>query len=304
VTGDDVVNVGTIRAAGANSTGIASGPYGVIQNGGSIGATGAGSVAVQMNSLFGTLLNAGTITAAPGAFAIQTGPSAVGTMIVNSGVIDGPVSVTAGPFARFQNSGWMGISAPGAGVTHTISGVFAQTSTGTLALRLGNGISDQLLVNGQTRLAGTALASFQPGALSNSYTLVSATGGYSGAFNALATQNLPGFLNASLSYGTNNVSLFLQSSMASTPGLGGNQISVARALDTAFTPAPVLVPCRPCSASRKASSRRRSHCWRATMPASARPSLSQPVASSPRFSAVAPARAAPRSWRPPARRKR
>src|SRR6266851_8673572 len=241
LTGDDVVNNGTVLAAGANSLGIASGPYGVIQNRGLIGASGSGSVAVQMDNLFGTLINEGVITAAPGALAIQTGPSAVGTLIVNSGVIDGQVSVAAGPFARFQNSGWMGISAPGSGVTHAISGVFAQTSTGTLALRAGaNGVSDQLLVNGQARLAGTALASFQSGALGNSYTLVSATGGYTGTFDTFSTQNLPGFLSASLSYGANNVSLYLQSSMASTPGLGGNQLSVARALDTAFNAGPGL----------------------------------------------------------------
>ena len=193
-----------------------------------------------MNGAFGSLINTGVLSAAPGAFALQTGPTAVGTLVVNSGVIDGPVAVAAGPFARFQNSGWMGISAPGAGVTHAISGVFAQTSNGTLALRVGNGVSDQLVVNGQARLAGTALATFQPGALGNNYTLLQATGGYTGTFNALATQNLPGFLSASLSYGTNNVSLFLQSSMASTPGLGGNQISVARALDTAFNAGPGL----------------------------------------------------------------
>jgi subtilase-type serine protease len=241
LTGDDVVNNGTVIAAGANSLGIASGPYGVIQNHGLIGASGPGSVAVQMNNLFGTLINEGVIAAAPGALAIQTGPSATGTLIVNSGVIDGQVSVAAGPFARFQNSGWMGISAPGSGVAHAISGVFAQTSTGTLALRVGaNGVSDQLLVNGQARLAGTAQASFQSGALSNSYTLLSATGGYTGTFDTFSTQNLPGFLSASLGYGTNNVSLYLQSSMASTPGLGGNQLSVARALDTAFNAGPGL----------------------------------------------------------------
>ena len=198
--------------------GVAAGQYGVITNTGSIGATGPGSAAVQMNGAFGSLINTGVLSAAPGAFALQTGPTAVGTLVVNSGVIDGPVAVAAGPFARFQNSGWMGISAPGAGVTRAISGVFAQTSNGTLALRVGNGVSDQLVVNGQARLAGTALATFQPGALGNNYALLQATGGYTGTFNALATQNLPGFLSASLSYGTNNVSLFLQSSMASTPG--------------------------------------------------------------------------------------
>ena len=38
-------------------------------------------------------------------------------LVVNYGVIDGQVRVTAGPYARFENSGWMGITAAGAGVT-------------------------------------------------------------------------------------------------------------------------------------------------------------------------------------------
>src|SRR5262245_42998957 len=240
VTGDDVVNNGTVLASSANSTGIASGPYGVIQNYGLIGATGSGSIAVQMNNLFGTLINTGVIAAAPGAFAIQTGPSAVGPLIVNGGVIDGQVAVAAGPFARFQNSGWLGISAPGAGITHAISGVYAQTSTGTLALRVGSTSSDSLLVSGQARLAGTMQANFQPGALGNNYTLLSATGGFTGTFDSFSTQSLPAFLNASLGYNGNNVTLNLQSNFAATPGLGGDQISVGRALDWAFNAGPGL----------------------------------------------------------------
>ena len=54
----------------------------------------------------------------------------------NTGAINGPVAIAAGPYARFENSGWMGINAPGAGDTHTVSGTFAQTSAGTLALRV------------------------------------------------------------------------------------------------------------------------------------------------------------------------
>ena len=101
----------------------------------------------------------------------------------NAGVINGQVSIAAGPYARFENSGWMGITAPGAGVTHTISGTFAQTSAGTLALRVApNGVSDQLVVNGQARLAGTAQALFQSGtSFSKSYNLLTATGGASPA---------------------------------------------------------------------------------------------------------------------------
>ena len=240
VNGDDVVNRGTIVAAAANSVGVAAGQYGVITNTGSIGATGAR----QRRGPDERRFRLADQYRRPDRRARRLRPPDRSDGGRHAGRQQRRHRRSGrgggGPFARFQNSGWMGISAPGAGVTHAISGVFAQTSNGTLALRVGNGVSDQLVVNGQARLAGTALAAFQPGALGNSYTLLQATGGYTGTFNALATQNLPGFLSASLSYGTNNVSLFLQSSMASTPGLGGNQISVARALDTAFNAGPGL----------------------------------------------------------------
>jgi uncharacterized protein with beta-barrel porin domain len=240
VNGDDVVNNGVIVANANNSIGIAAGQYGVIQNQGAIIANGPGSVAVQLNGEFGTFLNNGIVGAQNGAFALQTGATAVGTTVVNAGVIDGQVSIAAGPFARFQNSGWMGISAPGSGITHSISGVFVQTPGATLGLRVGATTSDMLQVNGAARLAGTAQANFQPGSLGNSYTLVSATGGYTGTFDQLTTQNLPAFLSASLGYSGNNVTLNLQSGFANQSGLGGDQISVGRALDWAFNAGPGL----------------------------------------------------------------
>lgn len=241
-SGDDIVNSGTITASGAGSMGISSGTYGVVTNSGTVTATGAGSSAVVMGGQFGTLLNSGTISAAAGAFALLSGASASGTWVVNTGIIDGQVALAAGSNARFENSGWMGISAPGAGVTHQVSGTFAQTSAGTLALRVApNGVSDQLLVNGVARLAGTAQAVFQAGNnFSKSYTLVTATDGLTGTFGTLSTQNMPAFLSASLGYGSNTVTLSLQSAMASLPGVGGNQAAVARALDGAFNSGPGL----------------------------------------------------------------
>src|SRR5258708_27680799 len=76
--GDDVVNNGTILTTGLRSPGIRSDSYGVITNNGTITVTGAGSAAVEPNGLFGTLLNTGSIIAAPGADAIRTGASALG----------------------------------------------------------------------------------------------------------------------------------------------------------------------------------------------------------------------------------
>lgn len=241
LTGDDVVNSGTIATTAANSIGIASGNYAVIQNRGTIAAQGTASTAVQMNGQFGTFLNSGIVTAVPGSFALATGPTAVGTLVVNRGIIDGQVSVDAGTFARFENSGLMGISAPGSGTTSTVSGVFVQTSSGVLAPRVGSTTADLLQVNGQARLAGSVLANFQSGSsFAKSYTILSTTGGYTGTFATLATQNLPSFFNANLNYGPTSVTLGLQSSLMNTSGLGGNQISVGRALDWAFNAGPGL----------------------------------------------------------------
>jgi uncharacterized protein with beta-barrel porin domain len=234
--GDDIINNGTILATGTGSVGISSGTYGVVTNNGTITASGSGGVGVQLTGTFGTLLNYGTINAPANGLAIQTGSNAVGTVVFNAGVINGQVVVNAGPYARFENSGWMGITAAGAGVTHQVSGTFAQTSAGTLSFRVApNGVSDQLQVTGVARLAGTAQAVFQPGTYSpSSYTILTATGGLTGTFSSLATQNLPAFLSANLGYSATSVTLSLQSAMAQLSGLAGNQLAVANVLDYAF----------------------------------------------------------------------
>jgi uncharacterized protein with beta-barrel porin domain len=236
IEGDDIVNNGTITTTGAGSVGVNINTYGVATNNGTVAVSGAGSSGVLMSGSFSSLLNYGTINAQPGTFAIQTDSTASGSLVFNTGTINGQISIAAGPYARFENSGWMGITAPGAGFTHAISGTFAQTSMGTLALRVApNGVSDRLVVNGQARLAGTMQAIFQPGSYRRSgYTLLTATGGLTGTFNALSTQNLPAFLTASLGYDANNVTLSLYAGMNAMPGLGGNQRAVGRVLDAAF----------------------------------------------------------------------
>ena len=118
--GDDIVNNGTVQASGAASVGINASTYGVVTNNGTVGVTGAGSTAVQMTGSFGSLLNYGTISAAPGSYAIQTNSTSVGTLVVNNGFSDGQVLVAAGPYARFENSGWLG-SAPPARASRTRS---------------------------------------------------------------------------------------------------------------------------------------------------------------------------------------
>jgi subtilase-type serine protease len=216
--GDDIVNDGTIVAAAANSVGILSGAYGVVTNNGSIfSVTGAGSSGVKMKGAYGTLLNLGSISAVPGSDAIRTSRSAVGTTIVNDGTIDGKVAVTPdGADARFENSGWLGISAPGAGVTHVISGTFVQTSAGTLVLRVGSSSNEMLHVRGAAMLSGTlqltSLNGFLP-KISDQFTLVVAGEGVSGKFVDLLDPFGPAVVPY-LVYGSNTVVLKFKSAFA------------------------------------------------------------------------------------------
>ena len=153
IQGDDIVNNGTVTTTGAGSVGININTYGVVTNSGTVAVSGAGSTGVLMSGSFSSLLNYGTINAAPGTFAIQTDSTASGSLVFNTGVINGAVSIAAGssPASRTA-AGWASPRA-GAGVTHAISGTFAQTSPGTLSLRVApNGVADQLVVNGVARL--------------------------------------------------------------------------------------------------------------------------------------------------------
>jgi subtilase-type serine protease len=232
--GDDVVNDGTIAMTGPRNVGIQVRTYGVITNNGSVAVSGPGSAAVKIKGMFGSLLNGGAITAGDGAYAIKSGGTAQGALVVNTGVIDGRVKIVAGPDARFENSGWLGISSPGAGTTHEISGVFAQTSAGVLALRIRGIRNDALDVDGAARLAGTVMPTFLPGTLQNSYTILSATDEVTGTFDALAPVGLPSFVAASVDYNATDVELDLKAELAQVFGLTRNQRAGGAAFDGAF----------------------------------------------------------------------
>ncbi|HSI40690.1 MAG TPA: autotransporter domain-containing protein [Xanthobacteraceae bacterium] len=236
--GDDVINSSTILVSGKGSTGIKGETYGVLTNAGTITVTGLGSTGVQMNGLYGTLLNEGTIKAAPGAYAITTGPTASGTAIVNTGIIDGRILVASGPDGRFENSGWLGISAPGAGVTSAVSGTFAQTSAGTLALRIGADSNDMLEVTGAARLSGTVAVDFQSDHLLKSYTLLTASEAITGTFQTLTTDGLPAMFASGLGYGAHAVTLNVASNLAGQPGISRNQKAVGGAIDGYINGAP------------------------------------------------------------------
>ncbi|MEO4041965.1 autotransporter domain-containing protein [Hoeflea sp. CAU 1731] len=232
--GYDILNDGTVQANGASSIGIQSGTYGVVYNNGGVEVTGPDSAGVEMQGKFGVLLNGGTIFAAPGSDAIRAGDTAEGSLAVNYGVIDGRIDFMAGPYARFENSGLIYISAEGAGTIHEFSGVFAQTATGGLGLRIGGDQNDSVSVEGAVRLAGTIAPIFYPGDLANSYRIMTATNEVTGTFETLETYGLASFVAPSLAYSDTAVDLELTSRMALVGGLSANQHAVGDGLDNAF----------------------------------------------------------------------
>ena len=84
-----------VPPTGVGSAGININTYGVVTNNGTVGVSGAGSTGVLMSGSFSSLLNYGTINAVPGTFAIQTDSTATGSLVFNTGVINGAVSIAA-----------------------------------------------------------------------------------------------------------------------------------------------------------------------------------------------------------------
>jgi hypothetical protein len=252
-SGSDVINTSTINVVGGNGieTGSSCGyaacttatQYGgVVSNYGTVAVTGgSASSSVLMQGTFGTLVNYGTLRAAAGDYAIKTtaasgATAAVGSLIVNGagGVIDGQVSVAAGPYSRFENSGWMGIgsantSAPG--VSHATSGTFVQTSTGTLGLRISSANVDKLVVDGAAKLGGTLSLSATAGSYGAArYSIINATGGLTGSFADLST-NLASATN--LFYDANNA--YLNVYAFTTAETQQSLVNNASALQSAYT---------------------------------------------------------------------
>lgn len=251
--GSDIINTSTITVAGAN--GIDSGSScgyadcaaatqygGVISNYGTVAVSGgSGKSAVFMQGTFGTLVNYGTLSAAAGDYAIQTSTAtgataAVGSLIVNGagGVIDGQVSVAAGSYSRFENSGWMGISSANTsapGVTHTASGTFVQTSSGTLSLRISPTAVDKLVVDGTARIGGTLNLNASAGTYGAArYSLVNASGGLSGSFSGFTTN-----LASATNFSSDANNFYLNVYAFTTAETQQSLVNNASALQSTFT---------------------------------------------------------------------
>lgn len=229
--GDDIVNSGSVQVTGEGGIGMRGETYGVLTNSGTVTATGLVGAAAEMHGLFGTLLNSGTLQTAFVADALRTAPDAHGTVIVNTGIIDGRLAATGGLNKRFENSGWLGISGTGLPVTDLFGGTFVQTAAGTFAVRMTDSGNDSLGVAGTARLAGTLTADFQSSNLLKTYSVLGATSGVTGTFDSFATTGLPALYAASLDYDPTTVSIDVAANLAGQQGNTPNQSATGAALD-------------------------------------------------------------------------
>ncbi len=230
--GDDIINSGTVQVSGKGGIGMRGETYGVLTNSGTITATGLVGAAVEMHGLYGTLLNSGTLKAPAVADALRTGPDSFGSIIVNTGIIDGRIAATAGLQKRFENSGWIGVTGTGIPITNLFGGTFVQTSAGTMAVRVTDSGNDALGVAGTVRLAGTLAASFQTDSFDRTSTLIGATEGVTGRFEAFVTQGLPALFDARLHYAPTAVTMSVAANLAGMPGNTSNQRAVGGAIDS------------------------------------------------------------------------
>jgi len=241
-TGGTTISAGTLQLGNGGATGSIVGN--VINNGNLVfnrsdaitfGGAISGTGAVQHNGSGSTNL-AGAST--------YTGPTTInaGTLAVN-GSITSAVAVNSG--ATLAGSGTVGSTtvnsggnlSPGNSIgTININGNLVLGAGSVYTVEISPANADRTNVSGTATLNGTLNAIFGPGAYStNSYTVLSATGGSSGTFSNFTTSGLPPFLSASLTYTATDVLLVtLLSKIGVVPGLTFNERAVAVAQDTAF----------------------------------------------------------------------
>ena len=189
-------------------------------------------------------VGAGTLTFAASGIYNYTGPTVVagGALIVN-GDLTSSSSVTALPGGTIGGTGLLpdtfidgGTLSPGNSIgTINIAGNLTFSPAGTYLVEVDRTTSDLTNVAGTATLAGTVQVSSPTGAykFGSPYTILSATGGLLGQFNAVTGTFVTGTVN---NVG-NDVLLTLQSNLS---GFGGNNINrqnAAAALDRGFNAA-------------------------------------------------------------------
>ena len=205
------------------------GPLGVGTPSGTAGSPGAGGAGIVGSGL--TILNSGTISGGLSGDGVTRADAIVFTGGTNflggTGTVGSFTMTSGGTFAP-------GNGTPGSSMT--VSGNLAFASGAIYLVQLNPSTASFATVTGSATLGGaTVNANFASGSyVSKQYTILTATGGISGTFGALANTNLPQGASDSLSYDANSVFLNLKAGFTNFTGLNVNQQNVANALTNFF----------------------------------------------------------------------
>ena len=239
---NNLVNTGTIHAAGANGIAVSAwGDGNAITNSGTIAATGTNGIAIGFGGLNNSVVNNGTIKGSADGFTLFSFGT-VGSTLTNNGTLDGQM-LLMGMGNSLINAGLITISDPGtplvAGNLY-FGGTFTQTAQGTLALRVDNaGQHDGLSADGQAKLNGTLRAVLQPGLYGSSITytnVLQSSIPVAGQFSNVTSSSA--FFNAVATYNANSVDLTLtRYGFGAAPGETANQRAVGNALETGYSTA-------------------------------------------------------------------
>ena len=151
------------------------------------------------------------------------------------GTFNAGPTVNLGAGNTLTNQGTLAPGGSGTIQTTALTGNLVQSGTGTFAvdLNLAGATADRLNVTGSANLAGTVGVSVMtlPGALTQQFTILSATGGTTN--NGLGLNASPA-LNASLTFpNANDVVLGITVDF-STSGLNANQTAIAQYMDASL----------------------------------------------------------------------
>jgi autotransporter-associated beta strand protein len=252
-TGGTTINGGAVVLGVGGSSGSILGNVTFCNNAADPNCDASNNKALAFNRS-DTYTFGGTITGPGQVFQIGNGKTVLtgasdytGPTFVNAGTLSVNGSITSSVFVdsggTLGGNGSVGATTilPG-GALSPGNSVGLITVNGNLVFNPGSlyfveifgNTADRTNVTGTAILAGTVVASFTGGTLTNSYTILSAAGGRTGTFDSLAQVNAPAFITASLAYTPTDVLLNLNSTIVQTPGLTSNEAAVAPALDASF----------------------------------------------------------------------
>lgn len=237
------INGGTVALNGTDVTlGMLAGTGGTLSLGSAdltVAGRGGGTVGTVITGSGGLNLTGGGFLNLMAANT-YTGPTSIsnGVLAVNGSITS---DVTVGSAGQLRGSGTIfgnvnagGVTAPGnSSGTLNVAGSYTQAAGSTYQVEVNAaGQSDLVNVTGTALINGGAVAVLPAGGVyapSTTYTILSTSGGVTGAYSSVGT-SLP-FLRSSLAYDANNIYLTLKPGGFAAGAQTPNQMAVGGALD-------------------------------------------------------------------------